>query len=117
MTISNFLSGSRIVLAFWLLVSLGSCSVAHYVDNSSTIYMPALTATSDEDEDHCGEFKRTVRIDHHRPMFPKVDVTKLTLEERVSLLLAYTERLKKYLEAEEQYLNEDMLRHRSTCHP
>ncbi|MNP88972.1 hypothetical protein D3C85_13660 [compost metagenome] len=113
MTISKFYSSSRIVFVFWLLVSLGSCSITHYVNNSSFIYSPvfdiaAMTGT-------CTEFKRTVHLGHKHPVFPTVDVRRLTEEERIDLLLTYTERLRTYLRNDERYMAEDMARHKGTC--
>lgn len=56
-----------------------------------------------------------VRIGHHRPTLPKVDIRKLTQDERTDLLLSYTEKLKTYLDNEERYLAEDIVKHRETC--
>lgn len=52
---------------------------------------------------------------HNRPTLPKVDIRKLTQDERADLLLSYTEKLKAYLDNEERFLAEDIVRHRETC--
>lgn len=52
---------------------------------------------------------------HNRPTLPKVDIRKLTQDERADLLLSYTEKLKAYLDNEERFLAEDIVKHRETC--
>ena len=98
---------------FWIAISLGSCSLTHIVDNSAIIYTNTLSTGGEVTR--CTEFSRTVRIGHHRPALPKVDIRNLTYDERTDLLLSYTEKLKTYLDNEERFLAEDIARHRETC--
>lgn len=113
MNLHNFFSGSRIFLMFWIAVSLGSCSLTHIVDNSAIIYTNTLSTSGETTQ--CSEFSRTVRIGHHRPTLPKVDIRKLTQDERADLLLSHMEKLKTYLDNEERFLAEDIVKHRETC--
>jgi len=87
--------------------------MTHIVDNSAIIY--ANTLSTGGEVTMCTEFSRMVRIGHHRPTLPKVDIRKLTQDERTDLLLSYTEKLKTYLDNEERFLAEDIARHRETC--
>ena len=113
MKLSTFFGSSRIALFVWLGIALGSCSTTYYVNNSSNIFIAELIDAATEG--HCQEFTRTLHIGHQRPVFPKVDVSKLSNDERTELLLSFTERLKAYLDNEERYLAADILRHRETC--
>jgi len=113
MNLYNFFSGSRVFLMFWIAISLGSCSLTHIVDNSAIYYTNTLS--TDSETVTCKEFTRMVRIGHHRPTLPKVDIRKLSQDERADLLLSYMEKLKTYLDNEERYLAEDIVKHRETC--
>lgn len=119
MKINDILSGSRVLGLFWTCVFLGSCTVVQNYDsgvnNFFTIQGSIPEKFGEIKGEHCGEFRRQIRIDHVRPMLPSVDITKLTPEEVNDVLLTYTEQLKKYVINEEKYLNEDVLRHRETC--
>lgn len=98
---------------FWIAIFLGSCSVTHIVDNSAIIYTNTLS--TDGEVTRCGEFSRTVHIGHNRPKLPRVDIRRLTQDERTDLLLSHMEKLKTYLDNEERFLAEDITRHRETC--
>jgi hypothetical protein len=111
--IAGLVKGSRIFHLCWIFVFLGSCSVVQTIDNRTTVFsfqLPDETADSP-----CGEFKRTVYLQHVRPTLPKVNIAKLTPDEINDVLLAHTEKVKVYLDHEEQYLREDIARHNMKC--
>lgn len=111
--VTGLLKGSRIFHLCWIFVFLGSCSVVQTIDNRTTVF--SFQLTDENAEPACGEFKRTVYLQHVRPHFPKVDITKLTPDEINDVLLAHTEKVKQYLDHEEQYLREDINRHNMKC--
>lgn len=108
--IKDFLKVSWVFPVFWVLVALGSCSVSHYSNYTVEVH-PSGGQTSIA----CQEFRRDIRIGHQRPTFPKVDVRRLTADERTDLLLSHMERTKKYMDDEERFLKEDMIRHQIQC--
>lgn len=119
MKLRTFISSSRVLVLFWTCVFLGSCTVIQNYDSSEHNFFSIQSGSTDglvKEEEHCGAFTRQIRVNHIRPVFPTVDVTKLTPEEVNDILLTYTEQLKKYVVNEEKYLNEDILRHRQNCH-
>ncbi|MNH68440.1 hypothetical protein D3C73_205210 [compost metagenome] len=111
--VTGLLKGSRIFHLCWIFVFLGSCSVVQTIDNRTTVF--SFQLTDETAEQPCGEFKRTVYLQHVRPQFPKVDITKLTPDEINDVLLAHTEKVKQYIDHEEQYLREDINRHNMKC--
>lgn len=112
MMIADVVKGSKIFHLCWIFVFLGSCTVIQTTDNRTMLFSFEL---ADKDKPTCTEFKRTVRLNHVRPNFPKVDITKLTPEEINDVLLAHTEKLKAYMDHEEQYMREDVTRHNLKC--
>jgi hypothetical protein len=111
--IADLVKGSKIFHLFWIAVFLGSCTVIQTTDNRTMMF--SFELADDEAAHECGEFKRTVYLQHVRPVFPKVNVAQLTPEEINDVLLAHTEKLKIYLDHEEQYLREDISRHNQKC--
>lgn len=96
----------------WTAVSLGSCTFVQAIDNRSNNY---LSMEIPQEISGCGEFSRQPRIGHHRPDFPKVDISRLRPDEVADVLLTYTEKLKRYVDNEEIFLNEDILHHNQKC--
>lgn len=113
MMIADVVKGSKIFHLCWIFVFLGSCTVIQTTDNRTMLF--SFELADDEAKPACGEFKRTVYLQHTRPAFPKVDITKLTPDEINDVLLAHTEKVKQYIDHEEQYLREDIVRHNAKC--
>ncbi|MND13269.1 hypothetical protein D3C81_21810 [compost metagenome] len=113
MMIADLVKGSKIFHLLWIAVFLGSCTVIQTTDNRTMIF--SFELAEDEATPDCGEFKRTIYLQHVRPVFPKVNVAQLSPEEINDVLLAHTEKLKVYLDHEEQYLREDISRHNLKC--
>jgi hypothetical protein len=112
MKATDIFSGGKLFGVFWIMVSLGSCSIVQHINNS-TVNFYALGGHSDHVD--CPRFERTVRLGHSKPKFPDVDLNRLTETEVNDVLLTYAERLKAYIAAEDKYLNEDLLRYNSSC--
>lgn len=112
--IANLVKGSKIFHLCWIFVFLGSCTVIQTTDNRTMVFSFDL-ADDQAKVDTCGEFKRTVYLQHIRPSFPKVDISRLTPDEINDVLLAHTEKVKAYMDHEEQYLREDISRHNLKC--
>ncbi|MNI40873.1 hypothetical protein D3C76_36730 [compost metagenome] len=110
--ITKFFEGSKVLTLFWVVVSLGSCTYIQTIDNRM-FYTLAMDVA--DPAAGCREFKRTVHINHIRPEFPKVDISRLSPEEINDILLAHTEKLVVYLDAEEKFLLEDISRHNQKC--
>lgn len=113
MMIADLVKGSKIFHLGWICVFLGSCTYIQTTDNRTMMFSFELPA--DEAKSNCGEFKRTVYLQHVRPTLPKVDISRLSPEEINDVLLAHTEKVKAYLDHEEQYLREDISRHNTKC--
>lgn len=103
----SFLSGSRLFIVFWTAISLGSCMSMTTV-NQQYVY-------TDYSDNGCGPFKRTVRLGHNKPHPPAIDPTRLSHAELEGIIFDYTEQLKNYLDKEERFLTEDIVRHNSAC--
>lgn len=113
MMIADILKGSRVFHLFWICVFLGSCSYIQTIDNRTMVF--SFELASDDVQTLCGNFKRSVRLSHVRPNLPKVDISRLSPDEINDLLLAHTEKVKAYMDHEEQYLLEDINRHNQKC--
>ncbi|QTH80276.1 hypothetical protein PA10_00076 [Pseudomonas phage pPa_SNUABM_DT01] len=111
--IARFFDGSKVFYLFWIVVSLGSCTYIQTNDNR----VFTLSLQPDQTESGCGEFKRSIHLDHKRPIFPKVDIASLSPDEINDLLMSHTEKLIRYLDNEERFLLEDIIRHNQKCAP
>ena len=119
MLIPKLFRGTRAASMFWLAVSLGSCAYVGSVNNQYTSItytateLPSLTLN----DPHCSVFERSPRLGHVRPTPPKVDLQHTSSEQAASIILSYAEDLKKYLDDEERFIREDILRHNQKCRP
>lgn len=110
--ISNFAKGSKVFYLFWVAIALGSCT---YIQTNHYRTTNFSYGFEERKNPECSEFKRTIRLDHKRPPFPRVDIRQLTSEEVSEILLTHTEALTKYLNNEERFLLEDIARYNSRC--
>jgi len=115
MKIRNVFSGSRMAMMFWLSVSLGSCAYVQTIHNSNFTTVYDLSGEAVAEVTACQEFVRAVRLGHVQPALPQVDITKLTSDQINDVLLTYTEKLKKYITDDQQFLLEDIARHNQKC--
>ncbi len=112
MSNTQALRGGRFVSLFWLVVSLGSCSVVQY--NITTTEAYSLASEVDRQSD-CHQFQRSIRLGHTKPVVPDVDIRNVTPEQLNEVLLSLTEDLIVFIEHEELYLKEDIARHATRC--
>lgn len=108
---ANVLQNGRLVGLFWLLVSLGSCSIVQY----NIAHVPFGLQEAVQQKDLCDQFNRPVRLGHQKPSVPKVDIRAVDPDELNDILLTFTEELVAYIAQEEAYLQQDILRHHERC--
>ncbi len=118
MMIPRFFRGTRVASMFWLVVSLGSCAYVGTVNQYTSVdltvtELPSLTVKDAQ----CDVFERQPRLGHLRPTPPKVDLRLISPEQAASVILSYAEDLKRYLDDEERFIREDILRHNQKCQP
>jgi len=104
--------GGRFVGLFWLMVSLGSCSVVQYnITNNQAFGLQQIV----DDESDCHKFERTIRLGHHKPVVPDIDISRVSTEQLNDVLLTLTEDLVVFIEHEEAFLKQDIARHQDKC--
>jgi hypothetical protein len=112
MKVTDIFSGGRIFGAFWISVSLGSCSIIQHIDNSTSSF---FVLGAQQESSTCEEFVRTPRLGHAKPQFPKINLHNLSPSEVNDVLLTYAEKLKSYMYQEDRFIEEDILRYNSKC--
>jgi hypothetical protein len=116
MTFKDLFSCAKILGLLLILISIGSCAIVVTDNRQFSTYAFFEPSLKEETlEVRCRPFVHQQRLNHNRPKPPKVDPSTLSEDEFDEILMSYAEAMTRYVDDEEKYLNEDIVRHRETC--
>lgn len=111
MEFRDITAAAKILACTLVFVSLGSCAVVQISDNRINMYSFELSTG----KKHCSAFVRQAHVGHSKPVAPSINPDKLDPEELAEVALTHAEKLEKYIEDENRFMAEDVVRHISTC--